>query len=116
MERKLSMSTAPRSGFNARSTATDERGLSTVEYVVLLVLVVAACIGLWVSFGKDLRDKLTTVNSAFEQVTFQPGSAPNTSSGGSAPPTGVGAVHSPTAEPVVAPLAETAPAKTKEDR
>lgn len=36
----------------------DERGLSTVEYVVLLVLICAGCVGLWSTFGQDVHDKL----------------------------------------------------------
>lgn len=51
----------------------DERGLSTVEYVVLLVLIVAASVGLWVSFGGALTAKLGNVNSEMGKVTFTPG-------------------------------------------
>jgi Flp pilus assembly pilin Flp len=36
----------------------DERGLSTVEYVIILVLVAAAAIALWTSFGGILRAKI----------------------------------------------------------
>jgi Flp pilus assembly pilin Flp len=36
----------------------DERGLSTVEYVILLVLIAAACVGLWSTFGKTISSKL----------------------------------------------------------
>jgi Flp pilus assembly pilin Flp len=48
-----------REGCGKHSLARDERGLSTVEYVIILVLVAAAAIGLWMSFGKVLRDKIT---------------------------------------------------------
>lgn len=46
----------------------DERGLSTVEYVILLVLIAAACIGLWVTFGESLRTKIGAANDEMEQV------------------------------------------------
>ena len=40
----------------------DERGLSTVEYVIILVLVAAASVGLWVNFGGTLKKKLGAAN------------------------------------------------------
>jgi Flp pilus assembly pilin Flp len=114
-ERKLSMSTTPSDEFNARSVITDERGLSTVEYVVLLVLVVAACIGLWMNFGKDLRDKLTSVNNAFGQVTFQAGGL-GAGPGGNSPRAATPSASPPASPPAMAPLAEGVPTKAKEDR
>lgn len=46
----------------------DDRGLSTVEYVILLVLIAAACIGLWVTFGEELGKKIEAANKEMEQV------------------------------------------------
>jgi Flp pilus assembly pilin Flp len=43
----------------------DERGLSTVEYVVLLVLIVAMAVAAWNSFGKDVNAKLKTASGSF---------------------------------------------------
>ena len=42
-----------------RVLGRDTRGLSTVEYTILLVLIVAGTVGLWNDFGKDLVGKLT---------------------------------------------------------
>lgn len=38
--------------------ATDERGLSTVEYVIILVLIAAAAVGTWTTFGKTITSKI----------------------------------------------------------
>ena len=40
------------------SFMSDERGLSTVEYVIILVLIAAAAIGLWKTFGETVQGKL----------------------------------------------------------
>ena len=40
--------------------ATDERGLSTVEYVIILVLIAAAAVGTWTTFGKTITSKSMT--------------------------------------------------------
>jgi Flp pilus assembly pilin Flp len=58
--------------FGKNALARDERGLSSVEYVVLLVLVVAACIGLWMNFGSQMTTKLGSVNTEMGKVTFTP--------------------------------------------
>lgn len=47
------------------SILNDERGLSTVEYVVLLVLICAGCVGLWASFGQDVYTKLQGASDEF---------------------------------------------------
>ena len=44
---------------------TDERGLSTVEYVVLLVLIVAVAVALWNTFGTNVATKLSDAGTAF---------------------------------------------------
>jgi Flp pilus assembly pilin Flp len=49
-----------------RSLLRDERGLSTVEYTVLLVLIVACAVGLWSKFGGNVASRLSESNSKFE--------------------------------------------------
>jgi len=44
---------------NIRKLGRDERGLSTVEYTILLVLIVACSVGLWKKLGEDVTDKLS---------------------------------------------------------
>ncbi len=60
-----------RSAFGGTSLVRDERGLSTVEYVIILVLIAAAAIGLWVSFGGKIKDKLTDVNTEMDKVKIE---------------------------------------------
>ncbi|MGE5786856.1 MAG: Flp family type IVb pilin [Myxococcales bacterium] len=45
--------------------ANDERGLSTVEYVIILVLIAAAAVGTWSKFGGTIMAK---INSAEKEV------------------------------------------------
>ena len=45
----------------------DQRGLSTVEYVVLLVLIVVMAVALWNVFGNTLSDKLLESATEFDQ-------------------------------------------------
>ena len=42
----------------------DERGLSTVEYVIILVLIAVTGIAVWSSFGKTVQTKITDANTA----------------------------------------------------
>jgi len=37
----------------------DQRGLSTVEYIIILVLIAVAGIGLWRAFGETVSDKIS---------------------------------------------------------
>ncbi len=50
---------------SARSLLNDDRGLTTVEYVVLLVLIVAMCVVTWNKFGKDVSARLDSSEKAF---------------------------------------------------
>jgi Flp pilus assembly pilin Flp len=43
----------------------DERGLSTVEYVVLLVLIVAMAVAAWNTFGTRVQGKLDAASGSF---------------------------------------------------
>jgi Flp pilus assembly pilin Flp len=45
----------------------DERGLSTVEYVVLLVLIVAVAVAMWNVFGQQVTGKLNAAATQFNQ-------------------------------------------------
>jgi Flp pilus assembly pilin Flp len=46
----------------------DERGLSTVEYVILLALIAAVAIGTWSEFGGKVHDAVGNSNDAFQEV------------------------------------------------
>ncbi len=53
--------------------ARDERGLSTVEYVIILVLVAVMSIGVWRTFGNKVYARVGTANKAMEGVNTTPG-------------------------------------------
>ncbi len=46
----------------------DERGLSTVEYVILLALIAVVAIGVWSEFGGNVHDAVENSNEQFETV------------------------------------------------
>lgn len=49
----------------------DERGLSTVEYVIILVLIAAAAVALWVKFGEAVRERIEgATNTVQENVNI----------------------------------------------
>lgn len=56
------------------SLISDERGMSTIEYVVLLVCVCAGCLGLWAAFGEDVYEKLDNATGTFEDEVVPQGS------------------------------------------
>lgn len=56
------------------SLMKDERGLSTVEYVILLVLIAAACVGLWVTLSGSLKAKMGEAQGEIDKVTIGEGS------------------------------------------
>ncbi len=60
-----------RSAFGGSSLARDERGLSTVEYVIILVLIAAAAISLWMSFGDILKSKITGATNELNKVQIE---------------------------------------------
>jgi len=60
----------------------DERGLSTVEYVVLLVLIVAMAVAAWNTFGKSVNSKLTEASGSFGTTVTAPGVGTGESGGG----------------------------------
>lgn len=60
----------------ARSTSisnfkNDDRGLSTVEYVIILVLIAAAAIGTWQTFGGKVKQKIVDSNTEMDKVNVQ---------------------------------------------
>jgi len=50
------------------SVMADQRGLSTVEYTIILVLIAASAIGLWVTLGGELKKKIDASNKEMENV------------------------------------------------
>ena len=46
-----------------RRLAGDERGLTTVEYTIVLVLIAAAAVSGWNQLGTDLRQHLGRANA-----------------------------------------------------
>jgi Flp pilus assembly pilin Flp len=54
---------------SAASLLHSEVGLSTVEYAIVLVLVVAICIAVFQSFGGKLRASLSGANDEFDKVS-----------------------------------------------
>jgi Flp pilus assembly pilin Flp len=46
--------------------ARDEAGLSTVEYVIILVLIAAIGIGTWKSFGNTVKTGLQNASDEFD--------------------------------------------------
>lgn len=41
-----------------KALTRDEHGLSTVEYVIVLVLIAAVAVGAWNEFGGKVKDRL----------------------------------------------------------
>jgi len=44
----------------------DERGLSTVEYIIILMLIAVAGIALWSQFGETVSDKVNEAKGEVE--------------------------------------------------
>ena len=47
---------------------TDEEGLVTVEYALLLAVMVVAAIGTWTSFGAIVREKIAQAGNDIEAI------------------------------------------------
>jgi len=54
-----------------KALVRDSRGLSTVEYIILLVAVVVGCIGLWTEIGEHLYNELVTAKDEIAKVKAQ---------------------------------------------
>ena len=44
----------------------DTKGLSTVEYIIILILIAVAGIGLWTTFGESLEGQITEATGAVD--------------------------------------------------
>jgi Flp pilus assembly pilin Flp len=55
------------------SLITDDRGLSTVEYVIILVLIAAAAVGTWTKFGATITGKINDSNATIGSVSIPSG-------------------------------------------
>jgi Flp pilus assembly pilin Flp len=64
----MSTLTKIRSRLSGSSLVKNEAGLSTVEYAIVLVLVVAICIAVFQSFGGKLQNSLKGANNEFDKV------------------------------------------------
>ena len=51
----------------------DTRGLSTVEYVIILVLVAVLAIGTWRTFGSSVKKKITDSTTAVDGLSADDG-------------------------------------------
>ena len=65
---------------NSPALLRDTRGLSTVEYVIILVLIAVLAIGTWRQFGSAVKTKITTSTTGIESLSADDGkskSGPN---------------------------------------
>lgn len=46
--------------------ARDEKGLSTVEYIIILILIAVGGIALWTAFGETVGEKIGDATSEVE--------------------------------------------------
>lgn len=53
-----------------RQLGKDTRGMSTVEYALLLVLIVAGAVGIWTKIGKKVTDNLQTSKTELDGATM----------------------------------------------
>ena len=54
------MTTAPRTDPSLRGLVRSTEGLTTVEYIIVLVLIAMLAIGVWRSFGSSVRNQVDT--------------------------------------------------------
>lgn len=52
-----------------KSFVKDEEGLTTVEYALLLALLVVAALGTWTAFGGIVRDKVTSSGNSINGIS-----------------------------------------------
>lgn len=50
------------------SFARDSRGLSTVEYVIILCLIAVVCVGVWKTFGETVRAKIDRSTEVMDKL------------------------------------------------
>lgn len=51
--------------------ANDERGLTTVEYVIILVLIAVGAIGLWTAFGGKVNQRINDSSNALGAMSAE---------------------------------------------
>ncbi len=51
---------------NLSNLHNDEQGLSTVEYIILLVLIAVVSMGLWMTFGEKVQTAVTDSTAEFD--------------------------------------------------
>jgi Flp pilus assembly pilin Flp len=52
------------------SLVKDERGLSTVEYVIILVLIAAAAVAAWTSLGGTVKEKIKASDDEISKISI----------------------------------------------
>jgi len=66
-----------RARLQGSSLVRDEAGLSTVEYVIILVLIAAIAIGTWQTFGTRVKSGLENASNEFDsnvtKTTYEEG-------------------------------------------
>lgn len=55
-----------------RRLLRDDRGLSTVEYIIILMLIAVAGMVLWQNFGKAVADKVGAATQSVEGLPSSP--------------------------------------------
>jgi hypothetical protein len=109
------------SGAGARSLLHDRRGLSTVEYAVLFIVLLVAALALWSALGRSLRTQLDGADQTLVSVlqasnargSAGPGSAPGVGApGGSVGPSGALGHSPPSAATTAKPAARNTPTPT----
>jgi Flp pilus assembly pilin Flp len=58
------------------SLLADTRGLTTVEYIILLCLVAVVGFGVWQKFGASVRDKVSGATTQVESLPQAPEESP----------------------------------------
>ncbi len=53
---------------SAASCGAERRGTATVEYALLLAVLVIVAVGVWVGLGATIRDALQQVADSFNQI------------------------------------------------
>lgn len=56
--RQVRLRARPRIGRSSGGFCADERGLSTVEYVILLAVIVVGAVSIWTSIGDNFKTSL----------------------------------------------------------
>lgn len=57
-----------RSKLGLRALARDERGMSSVEYIILMVIVVVGSVGLWNNIGTKVHSDLKDAKKGIEKI------------------------------------------------